>query len=315
MNGHFTLSRGTSCRGFCRTLLLSGLSLAGTLCIGSPAFAQFTYGTYISGSYYDGGVAQNSFATPGGFNYGNQVLSQTNNVSDPNYPNASASATANLSSNQLSLSLSGSDTFTSAEAEMWDTLTFGNLPSPTSVPGGVLLGTLNMSVTASVGTATYGVNAFSAWGLETFYPSSFGSNFNGSDCGLVSSYYQCGVGWVDQQSNGLLGANGVPTATFAAGTYNYSINIYSDFLDPNGQISFISAIAAQNSSDPSLSPNLTIDPSITLTNLYSGVTVLSASGYNYSGVAAVPEPETYAMLMAGLGVLGLMARRRKQKHA
>jgi len=32
-------------------------------------------------------------------------------------------------------------------------------------------------------------------------------------------------------------------------------------------------------------------------------------------VAAVPEPETYAMLLAGLGVLGAIARRRKQKGA
>ena len=29
----------------------------------------------------------------------------------------------------------------------------------------------------------------------------------------------------------------------------------------------------------------------------------------------IPEPETYAMLLAGLGVLGLVARRRKQKEA
>ena len=29
------------------------------------------------------------------------------------------------------------------------------------------------------------------------------------------------------------------------------------------------------------------------------------------GAVMVPEPETYAMLMAGLGMLGLMARRRK----
>jgi hypothetical protein len=28
--------------------------------------------------------------------------------------------------------------------------------------------------------------------------------------------------------------------------------------------------------------------------------------------APVPEPETYAMLLAGLGVLGAVARRRKQ---
>jgi hypothetical protein len=32
-----------------------------------------------------------------------------------------------------------------------------------------------------------------------------------------------------------------------------------------------------------------------------------------SNVVAVPEPETYAMLLAGLGLLGFAARRRKQK--
>lgn len=33
------------------------------------------------------------------------------------------------------------------------------------------------------------------------------------------------------------------------------------------------------------------------------------------GVAAIPEPETYAMLLAGLGILGFAARRRKLKAA
>jgi hypothetical protein len=35
--------------------------------------------------------------------------------------------------------------------------------------------------------------------------------------------------------------------------------------------------------------------------------------YTTYGVAPVPEPETYAMMLAGLGLLGVMARRRKQK--
>ncbi|MEO7937260.1 MAG: PEP-CTERM sorting domain-containing protein [Burkholderiaceae bacterium] len=33
----------------------------------------------------------------------------------------------------------------------------------------------------------------------------------------------------------------------------------------------------------------------------------------FVGVSAVPEPETYAMMIAGLGVMGFFARRRKQK--
>ena len=32
-------------------------------------------------------------------------------------------------------------------------------------------------------------------------------------------------------------------------------------------------------------------------------------------LSPVPEPETYAMFMAGLGLMGFLARRRKQKEA
>lgn len=35
----------------------------------------------------------------------------------------------------------------------------------------------------------------------------------------------------------------------------------------------------------------------------------------YQTAAPVPEPETYAMMLAGLGLLGVVARRRKQKEA
>ena len=37
--------------------------------------------------------------------------------------------------------------------------------------------------------------------------------------------------------------------------------------------------------------------------------------FGNSSVVAVPEPETYAMLLAGLGLMGTIARRRKNKQA
>jgi hypothetical protein len=40
----------------------------------------------------------------------------------------------------------------------------------------------------------------------------------------------------------------------------------------------------------------------------------TANTFNLA-VAAVPEPETYAMLLAGLGLMGAIARRRNKKSA
>ena len=40
-----------------------------------------------------------------------------------------------------------------------------------------------------------------------------------------------------------------------------------------------------------------------------------SGGYNAAIIATVPEPETYGMMALGLGVLGFIGRRRKQKQA
>ena len=45
-----------------------------------------------------------------------------------------------------------------------------------------------------------------------------------------------------------------------------------------------------------------------------GTTAASFGGAMMMMAAPVPEPETYGMMLAGLGVLGYLARRRKQKQ-
>lgn len=52
-----------------------------------------------------------------------------------------------------------------------------------------------------------------------------------------------------------------------------------------------------------------------LTNMYVHLQGLGSNGEysaKYTPVTPVPEPETYAMLLAGLGLIGFTARRRKQ---
>lgn len=57
------------------------------------------------------------------------------------------------------------------------------------------------------------------------------------------------------------------------------------------------------------------DP-LTLNNAWSSWSIPNTQYFASFDVAApIPEPETYAMMLAGLGMLGFMARRRKLKAA
>ncbi len=58
-----------------------------------------------------------------------------------------------------------------------------------------------------------------------------------------------------------------------------------------------------------------VDPS---GNVVAAAGFTSASGYDYitppgslTATAPVPEPETWALMLAGIGVIGLISRRRK----
>jgi len=47
-------------------------------------------------------------------------------------------------------------------------------------------------------------------------------------------------------------------------------------------------------------------------NEITDASLLSESGFDYLNVSAVPEPSTYALMLAGIGLVGLAARRRKR---
>ncbi len=288
--------RSLTC-GFFSTLLLSGSVLVGVLGTVLSAFAAtITDGTYISTTVAEDypGTGVQYFQTPGSAYptlYTNGTLSQTNTSSEPASPyNASATATASLASDQLSIGLSGSYALIAGTAEMWDTLTFGNLPSGPGVSSGTVLGTLNMSINASaVPGYTYSTYE-SAYGLELYNPASFSPS--GSDCGWTGPM-NCGAP---------IGSSGLAYAAFAPGNFNFSVPITLGSLT-SGQIAYIAEIEADTGNAASYTTALGIDPSITITGLYSGVTISSTSGANYIAPVALPA----ATWMFGSGLLGLLS--------
>ncbi|MDR3323363.1 MAG: PEP-CTERM sorting domain-containing protein [Zoogloeaceae bacterium] len=55
------------------------------------------------------------------------------------------------------------------------------------------------------------------------------------------------------------------------------------------------------------------EPVYTYSWVFAGVIKSASITYTY-GAPAVPEPETYALLLAGLGLMGVIARRRRAAH-
>ena len=303
-------------------LMAGGCFLMGVLGWATPVLASvptITYGTVISAGTYDPGLYNSyptytSYTTPGYFNYTNGVLSQSRTVLDSyslyNYGyvfDSKASATASLLGNTLSLNLTGSTNgnnggSTGGKAEMWDTLTFGNLPTGSSVNANTVLGTLNMTVNTSM--TSQHMNAYGTYALSVYNPGTFNLLPISStpDCGLTYSALR-----------GLAGCTGVvagDNVSAVVGNSVLSVPITLASLN-NGQLAYIAEIVGVN--QDYFSTNFVIDPSVTITGLSHGVTVTSLSGTNY--VSTVKEPPTTVLLGGGALLMGLRAFRKKPVSA
>ena len=116
----------------------------------------------------------------------------------------------------------------------------------------------------------------------------------------------------------------VPEPGWAIRLNSFDLAGYSVTDHPNSQVRILDGtsntvlidyspltILGSGGTHSSFTPGLTYNGPLSIRFGYNDWNV-GIDNINFDQVAAVPEPETYAMLLAGLGLIGFMARRRKQ---
>jgi hypothetical protein len=195
--------------------------------------------------------------------------------------------------------------------------TFSNLGLPTAIPTAGFPGGTPYSLYIS----------FTATGTQSAGIPSTGS-FTSLNYTLLGA---AGITtFADSNSDGIFEVTGGPTVTLASGSLlgpgSVSLTSGAGGLLPAAQI-FTSFVPNPAFAGFFVNPNATqrLDMTAAFTNtgtvitqfpLSNGAFRLSLNGGGGNAtfaISAVPEPDTYGMLLAGLGLFGFIARRRKQK--
>ncbi len=174
--------------------------------------------------------------------------------------------------------------------------------------GAIALAALALTGTAQAQTVTNGDFDTSLAGWNT------GAGFTAADWLAGTALFNAGTDRLAQVISGLI-----------AGTeYVYSFTYASTSASPAGGIRLNFNGVAYNPAIQTFAG--TAGNTVTVTDSFfatgSGNLVMAFRGVNGSittldnvSITAVPEPETYAMLLAGLGAIGFMSRRRQARTA
>ena len=153
---------------------------------------------------------------------------------------------------------------------------------------------------AFAGTAQATTYDFSYFGSTDASINGSGEFFTGSP---TSPYLLTGI------TGNVNGSGGITGLSSYAGADNL---LY--FPASPGYVDF-SGISFSTSTGPSWNLYYDNGTFALRSDLNPGGNASSESPINLTVTAAIPEPETYAMMLAGLGLMGFVIRRRKQKVA
>jgi hypothetical protein len=186
---------------------------------------------------------------------------------------------------------------------------------------------LTRSIVAAVTLSAFSMGAFAT----SVSPAGSGATGVLTDLGsfAAGTYNITATGIVDLVGNGSfrMRPNGLPETSVTAGGYSYFNPNGSDHADgatnygAAGAGVLIGALIGTFTDTPTTADWFLIGYSKQVTlgiagHIYASVNDTfhnNNTGHFDVTVTAVPEPETYAMLLAGLGLMGAVARRKKQK--